>query len=190
MPSRERAAAYGVVTGLILGSFACSSAPDPSSASPRAATSTAATAAGNAALASAISDARVIAADLPPLPEGVDTAVRPPEIVRAVYEFAARHPEVLRYVPCFCGCERGGHKDNADCFVSSRDAAGKVTAWESHGMVCDICMDIALQARQMHNSGASTAAIRDAIEKKYAALSAERHTHTPTPPAPPGRSGG
>ena len=188
MHSRQRVVAWAVVAGAIVCSIGCSTAPDPSAASRRATPTPAA--AASPVPASTISDARMIAADLPLLPEGVNTAVRPPETVRAVYEFAARHPEVLRYVPCFCGCERGGHKDNADCFVSSRDATGKVTAWESHGMVCDICMDIAFQARQMHNSGASTATIRDAIEKKYAALSSERHTHTPTPPAPRGRSGG
>ena len=26
--------------------------------------------------------------------------------------FAAEHPEILSYVPCFCGCERAGHRGN------------------------------------------------------------------------------
>src|SRR5688500_10769367 len=59
----------------------------------------------------------VIAADLPPLPAGVATAARPAAVVKLAYEFAARHPEVLNYVPCFCGCEADGHKGNHDCFV-------------------------------------------------------------------------
>jgi hypothetical protein len=58
---------------------------------------------------------------------------RPAQVVRAVYEFAARHPEVLRYVPCFCGCEQRGHEHNEECFVRSRDAQGRVS-WEVHGM--------------------------------------------------------
>jgi hypothetical protein len=33
----------------------------------------------------------------------------------------------------------------------------------------------------MRTSGASIMAIREAIEKKYAAMSAEHGTHTPTP---------
>src|SRR5262249_27686488 len=37
--------------------------------------------------------------------------------INAAYRFAAEHPEVLSYVPCFCGCERGGHRGNEDCFV-------------------------------------------------------------------------
>ena len=55
------------------------------------------------------------------------------EVVSAVYEFAARRPDVLKYVPCFCGCERNGHQHNADCFVAERDANGK-PRWDAHGM--------------------------------------------------------
>jgi hypothetical protein len=71
--------------------------------------------------------------ELPPLPVSGFAPARPPEVVRAVYTFAARHPEVLHYVPCFCGCERSGHNDNVDCFIRSRDANGRPT-WEEHGM--------------------------------------------------------
>ena len=126
-----------------------------------------------------------IADDLPLLPPGIETAARPPEVVRAVYEFAARHPEVLHYVPCFCQCERMGHRGNEDCFVAARNGAGKVTAWEPHGMICEICIDVARTSMQMHNSGASTWAIRDFIEKRYGPTGAG---HTPTPM--PTRGGG
>jgi hypothetical protein len=71
---------------------------------------------------------------LPPLPFGIEQAVRPPAVVRAAYTFAAEHPEVLAYVPCYCGCERSGHRGNDDCFVSGRAANGDVTEWEPHGM--------------------------------------------------------
>jgi hypothetical protein len=126
-----------------------------------------------------------IAPDLPPLPGNISMGARPPETIRTAYEFAARHPEVLRYMPCFCGCERMGHEGNEDCFVASRDKKGKVTAWVTHGMICDVCLDVAQQAMQMHNSGASLAAIRAAIEKTHA-----DHTyHTPTPMPPKGKSG-
>lgn len=125
-------------------------------------------------------DPRFLASDLPLLPDNVGMAVRPVAVVRAAYEFAARHPEVMKYVPCFCGCERGGHQDNHDCFVGNRSADNRVTGWESHGMVCEVCIDVATQARQMHNSGASVPAIRDAIEKTYAPHY-EGHTPTPMP---------
>ena len=67
--------------------------------------------------------------ELPGYPLG-----RPPEVIKAAYIFAAEHPEVLTYVPCFCGCERSGHKGNEDCFVKSRAANGDVSQWEPHGM--------------------------------------------------------
>jgi hypothetical protein len=71
--------------------------------------------------------------DWPPLPVSEYPPARPVEVVRAVYEFAARHPEVLSYVPCFCGCERSaGHGDNYDCFIRGRDANGR-PQWDGHG---------------------------------------------------------
>jgi len=69
---------------------------------------------------------------LPPVPFSPQAAA-PPDVVRAVYEFAARRPDVLRFVPCFCGCERSGHQDNEDCFVESRAADGR-PSWTSHGL--------------------------------------------------------
>jgi hypothetical protein len=109
---------------------------------------------------------------------------RPADVVTAAYKFAAEHPEVLTYVPCFCGCERGGHQGNEDCFVKSRGANGDVTAWEPHGMECTVCVDVATQAKQMFASGASVREIRAAVEQKWASQSAQMHTHTPTPDPP------
>ena len=67
-------------------------------------------------------------------------------ITRAAYEFAARHPEVLKHVPCFCGCERNGHGNNEDCFVARRKADGS-PEWSPHGIGCGICIDVAVAAR-------------------------------------------
>jgi hypothetical protein len=72
--------------------------------------------------------------NLPPLPFDPAPPARPAEVVRAAYRFAAEHPEVLSYVPCYCGCERSGHRGNEDCFVTARNAKGDVTEWEPHGM--------------------------------------------------------
>jgi hypothetical protein len=124
--------------------------------------------------------------ELPPLELPAYPLGRSPEVIRAAYVFAAEHPEVLTYVPCFCGCERSGHKGNEDCFVKSRGANGDVTQWEPHGMECNVCVDVATQAKQMYSSGASVRDIRAAVEKKWASQSEQMHTHTPTP-APPGK---
>jgi hypothetical protein len=70
---------------------------------------------------------------LPPLPQVPYALPRSPEVVQAVYTFAARHPEVLHYVPCFCGCQRSGHNNNDDCFIKRRDSRGR-PEWDAHGM--------------------------------------------------------
>ena len=77
---------------------------------------------------------RMYKGPLPPIPVADYPLPRPNDVVRAVYEFAGRRPDVLRYVPCFCGCEQGGHVGNDDCFVKARDTSGKPTAWDTHGM--------------------------------------------------------
>jgi hypothetical protein len=120
--------------------------------------------------------------NLPPLPFQAYAPPRPPEVVRAAYKFAAEHPEILSYVPCFCGCERAGHRGNEDCFVKARNAQGDVTEWDPHGLDCAVCLDVASEAMQMHRSGANVRDIRAAIDKKWSSPSAG-HTPTPQPPA-------
>lgn len=55
------------------------------------------------------------------------------DVLQEVHAFAAQHPEVTDYVPCFCGCENAGHRGNTDCFVQRRGPDGQVLAWEPHG---------------------------------------------------------
>lgn len=124
-------------------------------------------------------------ASLPPIPFGGYAPPRSPEVVTAAFEFAAEHPEVASYQPCFCGCQAAGHKGNEDCFVRARAANGDVTEWEPHGVECAVCIDVATRSRQMFNSGASVTQIRTSIEKEFLP-SASTMTPTPKPPAPTG----
>jgi len=119
---------------------------------------------------------------VPPLPSVGFAPVRSMDIVRATYDFAAQHPEVLKYVPCFCGCGSQGHKANESCFVARRDPRGNVLEWDTHGFGCTICIDVAREAMQLYSSGADVKSIRTAIEKRWAA-NAEGRTPTPLPPA-------
>lgn len=118
---------------------------------------------------------------LPPLPTQPYAPPRPPDVVHAAYVFAAEHPEILSYVPCFCGCERAGHGGNHDCFVAARNDKGDVTAWDPHGLECTVCIDVATEARRMFSSGANARDIRAAVEKKWAGFNGG-HTPTPNPP--------
>jgi len=75
---------------------------------------------------------------------------------RAAYQVANDIPEVLEQLPCFCGCMTSfGHKNNLFCFK------------DQHGAGCDVCQDIALDARKMHDQGISIAQIQDNIKAKY-----------------------
>jgi len=118
----------------------------------------------------------------PPLPAMGFAPVRPMEIVRATYDFAAQHPEILQYVPCYCGCGADGHKANDACFVARRDARGNVLEWDTHGFGCTICIDVAREAMQLYSSGADVVSIRAAIEKKWTPGNAAGKTPTPFPP--------
>ena len=123
--------------------------------------------------------------DMPALELGGYAPPRPMDILKDAHIFAADHPEVASYIPCYCGCGNMGHKSNADCFVESREKDGRVHTWVPHGAACAVCIDIAVESMRMHNSGASVAAIRKQIQGEY-----RPHfptTETPTPAPPPGR---
>ena len=75
---------------------------------------------------------------------------------RAAYQTAKDIPEVLAELPCYCGCMLSfGHKNNLFCFK------------DEHGSACTVCMDIALDARDMHKRGLSTASIKETIRERY-----------------------
>jgi hypothetical protein len=177
------------LTAVIAVSLAGCSSPQPASQSTAAPASSKSPAASQApAQQSPARGARYLADDLPLLPEGLHAAQFPIEVIRASYLFAARHPEVLNYIPCFCGCERSGHKGSHDCFVASRDSQGRVKEWDHHGIECAVCLDVAYTSMQMKNSGASVSAIRAAIDRKFKA-DGHGHAGTPTPMPPKGTAG-
>ena len=107
---------------------------------------------------------------------------RPVDVLKDAHVFTADHPEVASYVPCYCGCGNAGHKNNADCFVKGRDAEGRVTEWEPHGVSCAVCIDIAVDSMKMRNSGASVMAIRKKIQGDYRPRFQTSETPTPAPP--------
>jgi hypothetical protein len=38
--------------------------------------------------------------------------------VRGAYRFAVANRDVLRYIPCYCGCVEDGHTSNASCYIT------------------------------------------------------------------------
>jgi len=122
---------------------------------------------------------------LPPLPRVSFEPPAPMATIQQVYEFAARHPEVLQYMPCYCGCERAGHGSNHECFVKSRGANGRITEWDSHGIGCAVCLNVGYRAMQLFNQNKSVAEIRATIDKE---IGSRFPSSTPTPQPPKKRS--
>jgi hypothetical protein len=165
-----------------------SSSPAGSSASAAAQEDPAAASMAKAGTPEAVAKAAALAAmgphkqaSLPPIPFQAYQPPRPREVITEAYHFAAEHPEILSYVPCFCGCELSGHDGNHACFVKSRAPNGDVVEWDEHGVECAVCIDVATRSRQLHASGASVRDIRATIEKEFKPHS-PRITPTPTPP--------
>ncbi len=91
---------------------------------------------------------------LPILPpdQRVGELFKTPYQVRA-YEMAAKIPGVLNQLPCYCYCERIGHKSLHTCFESD------------HGAHCGICMKEAVYAYQQTKLKKTPAQIRAGIIK-------------------------
>ncbi len=97
----------------------------------------------------------------------------PPEVqdapvsVQEAYQFAAANPQVLRQLPCYCGCGAVGHTSNYACYISGEDAAGKLQ-FDPHALGCSICVDITQDAMRMLRDGKSVSEIRSYIDETYA----------------------
>lgn len=51
-----------------------------------------------------------------------------PEVQEA-YRFALANPDLLKQIPCFCGCNALGHQNNFECYV---DSAGQPVKFDNH----------------------------------------------------------
>lgn len=69
-------------------------------------------------------------APLSDLPQKIQDA---PTQVREAYQFALANQDVLKYIPCYCGCGREGHTSVKDCFVQEVRADGTVI-WDEMGL--------------------------------------------------------
>jgi hypothetical protein len=73
------------------------------------------------------------------------------------YQAALEIPEVLDSLYCYCDCEKhSGHKSLLSCYV------------DEHAAYCDICINEALMAHQMHKKGEGIDAIRKAVDERFA----------------------
>jgi len=89
-----------------------------------------------------------------------------PMSVQTAYQFAAANPDVMKDIPCYCGCGNIGHTSNYDCYVSNVDSNGTIT-FDNHALGCSICVDITQDVMRMLKDGKSPQDARAYIDATY-----------------------
>jgi hypothetical protein len=97
------------------------------------------------------------------MPADVQSA---PVAVQEAYQFASINPDVMKDVPCFCGCGDIGHTSNYDCYVSDVDAQGNIQ-FDNHALGCSICVDITRDIMRMLQDGKSPQDARAYVDATY-----------------------
>lgn len=89
-----------------------------------------------------------------------------PVTVQEAYQFNVANPEIMKDIPCYCGCGNIGHTSNYDCYVSDVDDAGNIT-FDNHALGCSICVDITQDVMRMLKDGKSPQEARASIDATY-----------------------
>ncbi len=97
------------------------------------------------------------------MPQDVKSA---PAAVQQAYQFAAANPDVLKHIPCYCGCDDLGHTSNYACYVSGADSNGNLT-YDAHALSCSICVDITQDVMRLMRFGKPLGDIRTYIDQNY-----------------------
>ena len=75
---------------------------------------------------------------------------------KSAYQAAKDVPEVLEYMPCYCGCfGSAGHRNNLDCFK------------DNHGVSCSLCRAIAIEAQRQTKLGTPVAQIKRIVDERW-----------------------
>lgn len=94
------------------------------------------------------------------------------------YRQATERGELFAAIPCFCGCTnlpQDPHTSVLDCFINQDGT------FDEHAAVCNLCIDIALDAAKWQDEGANIAEARARIDDKYEGFGPA----TDTPPVSP-----
>src|SRR4026207_499154 len=54
-----------------------------------------------------------------------------PVTVQEAYQFASANSDIMKNIPCYCGCGNVGHTSNYSCYVERQDDKGNFR-WDSH----------------------------------------------------------
>lgn len=108
-------------------------------------------------------DVHLNMASMDHMPAEVQSA---PVSVQEAYQFNVANPEIMKNIPCYCGCGNIGHTSNYDCYVSQVDSQGNIT-FDNHALGCSICVDITQDVMRMLREGKSPQDARAYIDATY-----------------------
>jgi len=108
-------------------------------------------------------EAHLAMSPLDQMPMDVQSA---PVAVQEAYQFNAANPDIMKNIPCYCGCGNIGHTSNYDCYVSDVDAQSNIT-FDNHALGCSICVDITQDVMRMLRDGKSPQEARAYIDATY-----------------------
>jgi len=104
-----------------------------------------------------------------------------PSDIRDAYQFALQRPDVLQYIPCYCGCGmHSNHKSNLNCYIDGVQPDGTVQ-WDVHATQCYVCVEITRDAKQLQGREVPLKDIRTYIDNTHGKKGPG--TDTPFPPA-------
>ena len=86
-----------------------------------------------------------------PLPATLEPSRFQEQKIQAGYAMAHQKPAILAQQPCYCGCDRQGHRSLLDCFKTE------------HAAKCSVCIREANYARELDARGKCAVDIRNSI---------------------------
>ena len=89
-----------------------------------------------------------------------------PTTVQQSYQYAVDNPDVLKQIPCYCGCVDLGHTSNYACYISGVDTNGTIT-FDDHALGCSICVDITQDVVRLSKLGKPVNEIKAYIDQTY-----------------------
>ncbi|MEW6180967.1 MAG: PCYCGC motif-containing (lipo)protein [Chloroflexota bacterium] len=89
-----------------------------------------------------------------------------PVAVQEAYRFAVANPDVMKQIPCYCGCGAIGHTSNYACYVKEASSLGSIT-FDTHALGCSICVDITQDVMRLQQNGKPLEEIQRIIDQTY-----------------------
>lgn len=108
-------------------------------------------------------DVHINMASMDHMPAEVKSA---PVSVQEAYQFNVANPDIMKNIPCYCGCGSIGHTSNYACYVSHVDDSGNIM-FDNHALGCSICVDITQDVMRMLREGKSPQEARAYIDATY-----------------------